>query len=388
MVLGGPTAGAWVALPRDPRAPRAGVPALVRHARQPLGHRVRRGRRRPDGARRPRRARVRRRRPGRRRRPRHRGRHPRARRDGQRRWPRARSSCASGSRRWRWSTSSSGRSARVTLAEIGLASVFTVAYVAVGWWAPARAGRRRAARLARRGVRGHRPADEAAPRTRQFQRELESTVARHATRHRSRRPAADARPRRLRPDQQGLRHARRRRGPRRDRRAAAGAGADDGPRRPARRRRVRDVLPGCDRRGGRPAARGGASRRRSGVRSRPSVGARARRRLDRRACSSGRRPSIPSAATLHGTGPIATMQDPEEGPEGRALAEGREVPPVRRVAIRVGHAIRRPPDVVAVPLPRGRSDVLELARSSPPAPCSSRPRSCWGSGSCADDRAG
>ena len=26
---------------------------------------------------------------------------------------------------------------RVTLAEIGLASMFTVAYVAIGWWAPA-----------------------------------------------------------------------------------------------------------------------------------------------------------------------------------------------------------------------------------------------------------
>ena len=44
---------------------------------------------------------------------------------------------------------------RVTLAEIVLASVFTVAYVAIGWWAPARAGRRGAADLARRRLRGH-----------------------------------------------------------------------------------------------------------------------------------------------------------------------------------------------------------------------------------------
>ena len=49
-----PDRGRMGGVPRDPRATRARVPALVRHARQPLGHGLRRGRRRPDGPRRPR----------------------------------------------------------------------------------------------------------------------------------------------------------------------------------------------------------------------------------------------------------------------------------------------------------------------------------------------
>ena len=79
-----PDGGRLGGLPRDPRAPRARVAAVVRDARQPLGHGAGRRRRRPDRARRPRCAGDRRRRPGHGRRDRHRRRHDRARGHGQR----------------------------------------------------------------------------------------------------------------------------------------------------------------------------------------------------------------------------------------------------------------------------------------------------------------
>ncbi len=171
---------------------------------------------------------------------------------------------------------------RVTLAEIVLASVFTVAYVAVGWWAPLALAVVVLLIWPGEGFEGIDPLMKLPRRTR-VQAGARVHGRSNAARARAGRPAAGHRPRRLRPAQQGLRHARRRRGPRGDRRAAPCAGADDGHRR--------------------RASAGTSSRCSTGARSTPrppsgsrpaveaairrpvatSVGRRSRRRLDRRA---------------------------------------------------------------------------------------------------------
>ena len=273
---------------------------------------------------------------------------------------------------------------RVTLAEIVLASVFTVAYVAVGWWAPTRAGRRGAADLARRRLRGHRPADEAAPPKR-VQARARVHGRSHAARARAGRPAADHRPRRLRPAQQGLRHARRRRGPRGDRRAPPCAGADDGRRGRASAGTSSRCSTGVRSTPRPPSGSRPQWKRRSGVRSRPRSG-RVRVGVSIGALPIRPAPSIPSAATLMDWAD-GTMQE-----QKRAQKEGRSQKGVK--FDRYG----------ASPSSDTRSDdhptswgpgcraaartCWSSARSSPRAPCLSRPRSYWGSGCCADERAG
>lgn len=66
---------------------------------------------------------------------------------------------------------------RVTLAEIGLASVFTVAYVAVGWWAPAALAIVVLLVWPGEGFEGIDPLMKL-PRSRQFQGELDAAVSR------------------------------------------------------------------------------------------------------------------------------------------------------------------------------------------------------------------
>jgi diguanylate cyclase (GGDEF)-like protein len=66
---------------------------------------------------------------------------------------------------------------RVTLAEIGLASVFAVSYVAIGWWAPLALAIVVLVIWPGEGFEGLDPLMKL-PRNRQFQRELESAVAR------------------------------------------------------------------------------------------------------------------------------------------------------------------------------------------------------------------
>ena len=66
---------------------------------------------------------------------------------------------------------------RITIAEIGLASVFTVAYVAVGWWAPAALAIVVLLVWPGEGFEGIDPLMKL-PRNRQFQRDFDSAVAR------------------------------------------------------------------------------------------------------------------------------------------------------------------------------------------------------------------
>ena len=91
---------------------------------------------------------------------------------------------------------------RVTLAEIVLASVFTVAYVAVGWWAPLALAVVVLLIWPGEGFEGIDPMTQL-PRTRQFKRELDGVAQPYAARPRTGRCPALARSRRLRRDQPG-----------------------------------------------------------------------------------------------------------------------------------------------------------------------------------------
>ena len=244
---------------------------------------------------------------------------------------------------------------RVTLAEIVLASVFTVAYVAVGWWAPLALAVVVLLIWPGEGFEGIDPLMKL-PRRTVFKRELESTVART---RRGLAPGGLL----LIIDLDGFGQLNKDFGMH----VGDEVLAEIGERLRAlvrttdvvgapRRGRARDALPGCDRRLGRPPARG---RGRSGD---PASGrdlgrGRARRCLDRRAADPAGA-EHPVGGDAHGLG-RRDDAGAEEGPEGRALAEGREVRPVRRIAV-LGHAIRRPPDDVAVPVAARPLDVLEL----------------------------
>ena len=172
MILGGPTAGAWVALPRHDRPARAAVAALVRRARQP-----RRRSRSPRSsaaltyARRPRE-------------PVRGDRRPRPRRRSSRCSSPASSSrasrTASRSSRSRSATSQAGATAslgivvddfrRETLLEVALIWILVIAFATVGWWAPLVIGLGVVAYLAPATARGRRPADAACTRRRRSSR--------------------------------------------------------------------------------------------------------------------------------------------------------------------------------------------------------------------------
>ena len=198
---------------------------------------------------------------------------------------------------------------RVTLAEIGLASMFTVAYVAVGWWAPAALAIVVLLVWPGEGFDGHRPDDAAAAQP--------ASSSASSTRRRSERrgmatggPAADARSRPLRRDQQERRTRTRRRGPRGGRRPTARHRPDDGSRRPARRGRDRDVLHRDRSRDDRGRPRP-AHRVESADLSRPSTATGAGRGVDRRRSSSVHHGTCP-LGPCSCTGPIARCRPRSE----------------------------------------------------------------------------